>query len=98
METITRDTRNPNSAEVLHEQAEGECGVSALNARTLLRLPTPELRSIARQERTYRLNTEPGWRPSDLLASIVDDLLAGKLPTSPTARAMLAEVIDGDGR
>lgn len=91
---ITRDTRNPNSAEVLHEQAASDRSGIARTAAHLLRLPTPEIRSIARQERTYRQNTESGWRPSDLMGNIVDGLLSapdGATLRSPVALATLAE-------
>lgn len=85
--TAIRDTRNGNSTDVLTEQL--TCGMVGLErtAALLLRLPY-ELRTIARQERTYRLNMI-GGRPSHHLAGIVDDLLAGRPLTSPTACAML---------
>lgn len=89
---ITRESRDTNSTEYLTEQAASDLPGTARSAVQLLRLPL-HLRAIAHQERTYRLNTEPGWRPSDLMARVVDGLLRnpdGGGLTSPVAREMVA--------
>lgn len=88
MNTITRDLRDPNSADKLTEDTLSNMPGVARTATQLLRLPR-ELRTVARQERTYRINTEPGWRPSDLMCNIVDRLLDGRAPSSPVARGMV---------
>lgn len=85
MDTTT-DTIRPdcNSDEYLEACAESSAPGTSAIATILLGLDY-EHRAIARSEMTYRLNTEPGWRPSAVMADIAIHLRRGLRPYGDSA-------------